>query len=608
LCAAGPVTWVRAVHAEKARGEIMAEGFDNLVELLERSCAAFAEHDLFGEKRDGAWRFISFRDFKRLVDDFRGGLASLGVRAGDRVGIIANNRVEWAVAAYATYGLGAAFVPMYEAQRPEEWKFILADCGAKLAIAASAPIFDALLAMQRELNTLEHVVGLHLPESNAQSYEAVLGRGQREPTAPAAVTSTDVAGLIYTSGTTGEPKGVVLTHGNFASNVSAIHELFPIGTTDRTLAFLPWAHSFGQTGELHMALSMGCAIAINDDIPNLVANLAEVKPTILIAVPRIFNRIYDGVNKQMADKPSVIQNLFRSGVRIATERSRGARGGALDGITLALADKLIFSKIRGKFGGRLKYCISGSAALSKDVAEFINALGIQVYEGYGLSETSPVVTVNYPGHRKFGSVGKAIPQVRVSIDTRATGDEKNGEIIVYGPNVMRGYHHRPEDNAEVLLADGGFRTGDMGYVDAEGYLFITGRIKEQYKLENGKYVVPAPLEEELKLSPHILNVMIYGANKPHNVALIVIDTDSVNKWARDEGFELTDPCNDERVARLIRGELDKCSKSFKSYEKIKRFMLITEDFTIENDMLTPKMSLKRRHVVAKYEPALLGLY
>ena len=586
----------------------MAEKFENLVELFEKSSQRYADEPLFGEKRGSSWHWIDFREFKRRVDDFRAGLGALGVGAGDRVGIISNNRVEWAVACYATYGLGACFVPMYEAQQSEEWNFILQDCEAKACIGATDAIVTELLRIKAGLPKLEHVIGLGLPETDEKSYAALLKRGHAAPRPSVQVKASDTAGLIYTAGTTGKPKGVVLSHGNLASNVSAIHELFTIGRGDRTLAFLPWAHSFGQTGELHMVLSMGASIAINDEIPNLVGNLAEVKPTILVAVPRIFNRIYDGVNKQMAEKPGLIRALFQAGIRIATERTRGRDSSLLESIQLALADKLIFSKVRAKFGGRLKFVISGSAALSKDVAEFIDALGIEIYEGYGLTETSPVATVNYPGHRKIGSVGKAIPGVRIGIDTKVTNDPENGEILVYGPNVMQGYYNRPDENAKVLLPDGGFRTGDMGRLDSEGFLFITGRIKEQYKLETGKYVVPSPLEEELKLSPYILNAMIYGDNKPHNVVLLVVDQDALRKWGQSQALEIGDVTKNPRVRELLKQELEHRTQAFRSYEKPKDFIVVTEDFTVENDMLTPKLSLKRRNVLAKYEAALQALY
>ncbi|HEX2671353.1 MAG TPA: long-chain fatty acid--CoA ligase, partial [Polyangiaceae bacterium] len=541
----------------------MNPNFKTLVELWEQSTERHGPRELFGTKHNGAWHWITYAQFKLEVDALRSGLAALGIRQGDRVALIAGNRVEWAAAAYATFGLGATFVPMYEAQPLEDWAFILHDCEAKLVLGSNAEVLDQISSVRDRLPNLAHVIGLDLPEGDPRSYQRLLATGKAEPRPVHHPAPGDDACFIYTSGTTGAPKGVILTHWNIASNVIASGELFPLRPTDRSLAFLPWAHAFGQTAELHMLFSVGCSLGLNDEIPNLVANLAEVKPTILIAVPRIFNRIYDGVNQQMRDKPKPIQALFHAGIRAATRRSRGSALSFSERLSLTLADKLIFKKVRQRFGGRLRLVVSGSAALSKEVAEFIDALGIDVYEGYGLTETAPVVSVNRPGHRKIGSVGKPLPNVKVVIDTQITGDPKNGEIIVYGDNVMHGYHRRPEEDAKIFTPDRGLRTGDMGYLDEDGYLYITGRIKEQYKLENGKYVVPSPLEEELKLSPYIGNVMLHGANKPHNVALVVLNQVNLAKWAEREGIKLGDPTSDPRVRELLRGELEKHSKDIR---------------------------------------------
>jgi long-chain acyl-CoA synthetase len=400
----------------------------------------------------------------------------------------------------------------------------------------------------------------------------------------------------------------VLSHWNLTSNVIASGEMFPLRPSDRSLAFLPWAHAFGQTAELHMLFSVGCSLALNDEVPNLVANLAEVKPTILIAVPRIFNRIYDVVNKQMLDRPKAIQSLFHAGIRAATKKKRGESLTLGQGLALAAADRLIFSKVRARFGGRLRFSVSGSAALAREVAEFVDALGISVYEGYGLTEASPVVSANCPDFTRLGTVGKPLPRVRVEIDRAVTGDDVNGEIIVYGDNVMLGYHHREEEERQMLLPDGGLRTGDMGFVDADGFLHITGRIKEQYKLENGKYVVPSPLEEELKLSPFILNAMIYGLNRPFNVALIVLDEAALTRWAQGKKLELKDPTNDPAVQELIAKELAARSANFRGYEKPKAFRLIVEDFTVENGLLTPSLKVRRKLVLDRYLPSLESLY
>ena len=586
----------------------MSDKFENLVDLWEKSCKKFADRQLFGTKNAGTWNWISYGEFKQKVDDFRAGLKGLGVDAGDKVAIISNNRVEWAVACYATYGLQAAFVPMYEAQKAEEWKFILDDCSAKVVIGANDEIAKKLAKIKDELDSLEHVICLEESAAADATFASLSAEGKKNPTPASHPGERDTAGFIYTSGTTGNPKGVILSHGNITSNINAVHDIFPFSADDRSLSFLPWAHSFGQTCELHALLSMGSSLGINDEIPNLVGNLAEVKPTILFAVPRIFNRIYDGVNKQMSEKPGFIQSLFRSGIATANKKRNGESVGFFAGIGLSLADSIIFSKIRQKFGGRLRFAFSGSAALSTEVANFIDALGIEVYEGYGLTETSPIATANYPNHRKIGSVGKPIPGVTISIDKEVTGDKKHGEIVIKGPNIMQGYHNRDEENQKVLLDDRSFRSGDMGYVDEDGFLYITGRIKEQYKLENGKYVVPSPLEERLKLSPFIANVMIHGANKPYNVALVVPDADALKKWASEEGIDLGNVEQSDRVRELIERELGERSSSFKGFEKPKKFAITAEDFTTDNGLLTPTMKLKRRSVLAKYEGKLDKLY
>lgn len=533
----------------------------------------------------------------------------MGVGPGDMVAVISDNRLEWAVCCYGTYGLRGSYVPMYEKQLPKDWKFILEDSGSKICIAATVEIYDSVKALQAEIGTLERVLCFELPSDHEDSYDTLLAAGADHPAEVLFPETTETAGFIYTSGTTGKPKGVVLSHSNITSNLNSLHRVFDLESNDVSLAFMPWAHSMGQTCELHGLLSYGASIAINDEIPNLVANLADVKPTILFAVPRIFNKIYDGVHKQIASKPPVIQNLVSNAVDAATRREQGKSVGFWSSFQFNVADRLVFTKIREKFGGRLRYAVSGSAALSREVGEFIDALGIEVYEGYGLTETSPIATANIPGARKIGSVGRPIPDVRIVIDREVTGDDKHGEIIIYGPNVMQGYHNRDEETAAVMLEDGGFRSGDMGYLDDDGYLFISGRIKEQYKLENGKYVVPSPLEEQLKLSPFLANIMLYGHNRPHNVALVVPDMDVVTKWSDEQGLALNADLNlDETLRQRIQEELETYAAEFKGYERPRNFAILQEDFTTENGMLTPTLKLKRREVLQVHGERIETLY
>ncbi len=585
--------------------------FRTLIEIYERSTAKHPERPLFGVKKGGRWEWSTYRDFREQTDAFRGGLAALGIGKGDVVAIISNNRPEWAIAAYATYGLGAAFAPMYEAQHDQEWEYILADSGTKVLIIANQKIADRVQAFRSRLPELKYVIAI---EGTAdRTFADVVAAGKASPAPLVHPDPEDLAGFIYTSGTTGNPKGVMLTHRNIASNVSAIQDLFPIGPDDRSLSFLPWAHSFGQVVELHGLFSMGASMGIAEAVDKIIDNLAEVQPTLLFAVPRIFNRIYRGLQQRMAEEGGIRKMLFDAALANEAERRRLAeqkQSSFLVELKHALFDRLVFAQVRARFGGKLKYAFSGGAAISRDVAQFIDDLGIMVYEGYGLTESSPIATANWPGMRKLGSVGKPIPGVSIKIDREVTGDSRDGEIVVYGHNVMKGYHRLPEENAKVFTPDGGLRTGDMGYLDEDGFLFITGRIKEQYKLENGKYVVPTLLEEQIKLSPYVANAMVYGDNKPYNVALIVPDIENVKKWAAENAPGLTDEqlYTDPRVRELILKDIDERCAGCKEYEKVRKIALVREDFTQENRLLTPSLKLKRRAVLEKHGAELQQLY
>jgi long-chain acyl-CoA synthetase len=588
--------------------------FENLVEMFESSVSSFADRDLFGVKKDGQYQWTTYREVGDAVDDFRAGLASLGVGAGDKVAIIANNSPQWAVSAYATYGLGAQFVPMYEAQLEKDWKYILKDSGAKVLLVSTDDIYDSTLGFTDELDALEHVVHLGGTTDDQASYGGLKAIGAASPLPSIQPDPGDICGFIYTSGTTGEPKGVLLSHSNIVSNVNAIHTFFPMDSEDVSLSFLPWAHSFGQTVELHCLISYGAGVGLAVSVATIIENLPEVRPTLLFSVPRIFNKIYGGVQKKMNAAGGLKLKLFKATMATANKKRELAERGSsspLVDIKHALLDKLVASKVRAAFGGRLRYAFSGGAALSKEVGLFVDNLGIKVYEGYGLTETSPIVSANRPGAQKIGSIGQCIPDVRVEIVPGESLPEGQGEIVVYGPNIMQGYHNLPEKTAEVMTEDGGFRTGDMGRMDEEGYLWITGRVKEQYKLENGKYVAPAPLEEQLKLSPMINQVMIDGANRLYNVALIVPDIDSLKAWAKESGLAYDSDaslCADARAHARIGEELEKFGAPFKGYERPRKWALTSDEFSTENDMLTPTLKLKRRNVMTAYVDTINGLY
>jgi len=587
--------------------------FSTLQAIFDHATTNYAKRPLFGTKCDGQWVWTTYEAFGEQVATLRSALDGLRVGKGDRVAFIADNRVEWAVANYATTSLGGQFVPMYEAQLAKDWAYILRDCGAKVLFVANDDIAKRIEAHRADLPDLAHLVVLDTTQTSP-SWAELMAQGAARVVPPSPVEPEDVAGFIYTSGTTGDPKGVLLTHGNLARNVSAAKEVFPIEPEDRSLSFLPWAHSFGQTAELHTLFASGASMGLAEAVPKIVDNLSEVRPTILISVPRIFNRIHDSLHQRMNEAGGVRRWLFDTALANARRRRELAARGQQDWkveFLFALFDRVVFSQVRDRFGGRLEYAISGGAALSPKVAEFIDDIGIVVFEGYGLTETSPVVAANAPDAIRIGTVGKPFPGVRIELDHEVTGDPVDGEIIVYGHCVMKGYHGLPEQNAQVFTADGGFRTGDMGRFDEDGFLSITGRIKEQYKLENGKYVVPTPLEEQLKLAPLVANALVFGHNKPHNIALIVPDWDAVALWARKQGVEHADArelLDHPALREAIQAQLATQTEEFKHYERPKDFAIIPEDFTTENGMLTPSMKVKRRVVITRHHDTIQALY
>ncbi|MBW2599867.1 MAG: AMP-binding protein [Deltaproteobacteria bacterium] len=434
--------------------------------------------------------------------------------------------------------------------------------------------------------------------------------GEKKPVPSIKPDPDDIAALIYTSGTTGDPKGVLLTHGGFTSNSHAGRKMYPeleniIGVS---LSILPWAHSYGLTAELYTMIYLGGSIGIMGSVKTLAADLAKVKPNWLIAVPRVFNKIYDGLWSKMNETGGLPKKLFVMGVQSAKKRRELAEKGKSDLITnlkFKIADKIVFKKIRNGLGGRLMGSMTASAMVNPEIAHFFFDVGIPLYDCYGLSETSPAITMNSSVDYKLGTVGKPIEKVRVVID-KSLGDEKlgDGEIVVYGPNVMKGYHNKPEQTREVMTVDGGLRTGDRGRLDEDGFLHLTGRIKEQFKLENGKYVFPSSLEEDICLVPYVENAMIYGEGRAYNICLVVPDFLVLEKYARKNNLP-SDPeklVEMEEIKDFISGEIVKSLEGkYGGYEIPKKFVYLTEGFSLENGMLTQTMKVKRRVVLEKYQ-------
>ena len=584
----------------------------NLIEMLEKSRQLYADRPLYGTKHDGVYEWTTYEQFAEKVDAFRGGLASLGVSAGDKVAIICKNTEEWAVSAYATYGLSAQHIPMYETQMAKEWEYIIRDCGAKVLLAANAAVLEQTRDFPENIESLEHIVLLSGSDAgDVKTYSDLLKTGRENPVQARHPESQSPMGMIYTSGTTGDPKGVMLSHRNLIFECEVVLPLLGMTNEDRSLAFLPWAHVFGQVAEVHGLINSGGSAGLVEDVNTLIEELGVLKPSMFFAVPRVYNRIYERLRGQMQEKPGFIRSLFYGGLKQAKREREGETLGFLDNLTLTLARKIIFKKVLNRFGGNLRIAISGASALSPEVAEFVNDIGISIYEGYGLSENTAALSVNYPGVRRFGSVGKPLPGVRIEIDKSVEGSkEEDGEVIAYGENIMLGYHNLPEKTKESINDDGGLRTGDLGHLDADGYLYITGRVKEQYKLENGKYVAPAPLEESLKLSAYIDQVMLYGFNRPHNVAVIVAAMPAVEKFAEENGISGSGESllGDPLVRELFQKQLEHYGKDFKSFERPQNFALLSEEWGIDNGLLTPTLKLKREVVEDQFRSQIESLY
>jgi len=589
----------------------------NLVELFENGVRKFKDNPLFGLKNESKTElnWMTYGDVGQRVDNLRGGLVQKGIGKNHVVGFIGNNRPEWAICAFGTYGTGARFVPMYEAELESTWEYIIKDSGIKLLVVSKPEIYAKVIKFTETIPTLEHIFVIETNDENSMAELESIGK--KNPVVSVKPERDDIAELIYTSGTTGDPKGVLLSHGNLTSNAVAGNRIYQdvLNENSRSISILPWAHSYGQSAELNNWMLVGGSIGFMESVATLGEDLALIKPTFMIAVPRVFNKIYDGLYAKMNETGGAPKALFEMGVNSARKKRELAAEGKssfMVNLKVALADKIVFKKIRGKFGGRLEGALTASALMNVDISNFFTDIGIPVFDCYGLSETSPAVTMNCFSAFKTGSVGRPIDDVKVVIDESVVGDgSDDGEILVYGPNVMQGYHNKPEDTRATMTADGGFKTGDRGRIDEDGYLFITGRIKEQYKLQNGKYVFPGAIEEDIRLLPNVANAMLSGEGKGYNVCLVIPDFEVLTQYAEQNDLP-TDPkqlIENEQVKSMMSAEITaSLKKKYGGYEIPKKFIFIAEDFSIENSMLTQTMKLKRRVVFEKYNQAIEDLY
>ena len=566
-------------------------------------------------RRADRWESIPSQELLRRVAGLSTALVELGVKPGDRVGLFSANRPEWHTADFAINGAGGVTVPVYFNESPDRMTYILKHCGAKVVLVVGAAQLRKLLNARKELPELEQILvadgGAEIP-SECLRFETLIASAGATDVASYRMRASQVlpgqlASLIYTSGTTGEPKGVMLTHNNFCSNVHDVGHDFKLDpTNDVALSFLPLAHVYGRTLD-YIFIFGGAALAYVETVEAVAQALGEVHPTIIAAVPRFFEKIYARLVEQGSKNTGVKRMIFDWAMKVAERatpwRATGASASALLKAQWKLADKLVYKKIRAGTGGNLRIVSSGGAPLSQALAEFFWTVGIPIYQGYGLTETSPIVSSNYPANR-MGSSGKPIPNVQVR-------GAEDGEILVKGPCVMQGYYKNPEATREVLSEEGWFSTGDIGYVDKDNYLFITDRKKDLIKTAAGKFVAPQPIENALKTSPYILNAMVVGDRRKFIAALLVPNAATVAAKAADQGIKFTsheELASHPWVHALIEAEVKRLTVHLAQYETIKRFALLPEDFTFDNGSLTFTLKLKRRVVEQQYGSVIESLY
>ena len=570
---------------------------------------------LFVRSTGAAWERVSADHALADVEALGLALAGLGIERGDHVALVSESRYEWPITDLATLGLGAVLVPIYPTLTAGQIHGILENCGARVLVVSDmtqlAKVRDVLPSLPAiEVVLVMDEAALHAPRE--RSFAALLAQGgelrKRDPLQfrahAARVQPDDLATIIYTSGTTGEPKGAMLTHSNVLSNVDACLRIVDLGPTDTALSFLPLCHIFERMGGFYAMLRAGATIAYARSLDSVAVDVTEVKPTVITGVPRFYEKVHARVLENVAARSPFEQRLFRWGLAQGLRRARARfEGRAVNDLAVWLADYLVMRKVRERMGGRLRLCISGGAALAGDTMEFFFAIGIPVLEGYGLTETSPVICLNRPGEERPGSVGPAVPGVEIAI-----GDD--GEILTRGPHVMRGYYH---DDAATRLAlrDGWFHTGDVGRIDDAGRLYITDRLKDLLVLAGGKKVAPQPIEARIKQSPLVAEAVLLGDKRPFVVGLLAPNVATLEAVGRERGW--TWRTREQLVAlpevrRLFEAEVSGINATLAPFETIKRFAILDEDLTQENGTLTATLKVKRRVVAERFAPLIDSLY
>jgi long-chain acyl-CoA synthetase len=594
--------------------------FRSVVEMFQHRVAATPEAEAMSCRRDGQWYSMTWKETERRVRAVAGGLLSLGFRKGERGAILATSRPEWVIIDLGILAAGGATSTIYTSNTAEESAYILEDSGARVCFVENAAQDAKIRTVRGRLGNVTQLLQIDGEPADGDGWTISLAELERRGDTwnaanpgrldgvIAALGPEDLATLIYTSGTTGRPKGVMLTHDNWLFEAEAIADLNLLGPTDKQLLFLPLAHSFAKVLEVAF-IRTGVPTAIDGVIDDLVPNLAAVRPTLMAGVPRVFEKVYNrvvtGAKEGGGLKYKIFQWALDVGGRVSRLRQEGKQPSGALAFQHRLADKLVYSKLKARLGGRLRFLISGGAPLSRTIAEFFHACDILILEAYGLTETSAGSVGNRIEHYKFGTVGLPLKGVEIRI-------AEDGEILLRGRGIMKGYYNRPEDTAEALEADGWFHTGDVGVVDAGGFLTITDRKKDILVTAGGKNIAPQNIEGKIKAAcPYVSQVVMLGDRRPFCVALVTLNEETTAKWAREHGIDYhgyADLAARPEVKQLIRDGIETVNAGLPSYERIKDFHLLDHDLSQETGELTPKMSVKRKVVESRHQEILDGFY
>lgn len=582
-------------------------------EIFLRSSEKFDKPDALNYKREGVWHRITSKDVVARARAIASSLKKLGLEKGDRAAILAENSPEWTLADAACQFAGIVDVPIYTTLSPDAVAYILNDSESKLLFIDTRTAFERISSVLDKCRSLENIIIFDEsdpPEATISlSKLERMGRESTEANGGSSITAEpdDIATLIYTSGTTGEPKGVMLTHNNIISNVIDAGEKYSFIPDDRPLSVLPLSHVFERSA-MYLYILNGMSVHYAESIEKVPDNLAEVRPTIFVGVPRIFEKVYAKAKLKAAQGGGLKERLFDWAIEVAKAYALKLENGepppsALQ-IKHTLADRLVFSKFRKFFGGNLRACITGGAALPDDIYLIFTGAGVPIMQGYGLTETSPVITSNNPEAARLGTVGKPIRNMQVRI-------AEDGEIEAYGPGVMIGYYNKPEATGEVFTKDGWFRTGDIGMIDNEGFLRITDRKKELFKTSGGKYIAPSPIEQMIRSSRFVNQAVLIGNERKFAAALIVPNFDMLDSYSHHKGREPMSPseyCSDPKIIDLLERQVASATAGLARFETVKKIALLDKELTVESGELTPTMKLKRRVIEQKYKAIIDGLY